>query len=154
MSQLKEQLCPKKETVEFSPPSTPKPLAEEKISPRKFWNPPSINLQTDDTRSTLQLRLNELDCISKRLQTKSNMEVESEMDCDQELEKLRKRLESQLQLMQDSLKPSATDINEEADDATYDISNSSQDDIRPRMAPDGGNPAEPEILTKDKPTRS
>ena len=111
-------------------------------------------MQTDDTRSTLQLRLNELDCISKRLQTKSNVEVEDETNGDQELEKLRKRLESQLQLMQESLKPSANDINDEADDATYDISQSSQDDIRPRMAPDGGNPAEPEISTKDKPTRS
>ena len=80
------------------------------------------------------------------------IEVDAEINGDQELEKLRKRLESQLIQMQESLKPSATDMNEEADDVTYDISNSSQD--LGRMAPDGGNPAEPENPTRDKPSRS
>ena len=40
------------------------------------------------------------------------------------------------------------------DDATYDISEASRDDMRPRMAPDGGNPTEPDNPTRDRPTRS
>ena len=139
----------------------PKPVEEEKkgVSSRAkpFWNPPTIAQDLDDSKSTLQIRLKELDCIAKRLQTKANLEItknNEEKDA-QELEKLRHRLESQLEIMQNIVKQSSTKEADEADDATYDISEASSEHDISRMAPDGGNPTtEPDIPTRDRPTRS
>ena len=137
---------------------------EEEIAlkPKQFWNPPAISPDLGDCKSTLHLRLKELDCIAKRLQTKACLEISSnlakEEKDDQELEKLRQRLESQLEIMQNIVNQStANEIDKEEDnddDATYDISEASRDDMRPRMAPDGGNPTEPDNPTRDRPTRS
>ena len=127
---------------------------------KQFWNPPNISQDLGDCKSTLHLRLKELDCIAKRLQTKASLEISScnlakEEKDDQELENLRQRLESQLEIMQNIVNQSNTNEKEEEDDdATYDISEASRDDIRPRMAPDGGNPNEPDNPTRDRPTRS
>ena len=79
-------------------------------------------LETDYSRSTLELRLNELECISKRLKSKAKIVDLEPSTSDQDLARLRQRLESQLQLMQESIGVKQNEEVDEADDLTYDIS--------------------------------
>jgi len=119
------------------------------VPPEKpyIWQPPTLethSINSEATKSVLEKKLKELDAISKKCKSRLSESSESSIatgsgnenedddntyNVDEErenLERLRSQLASQFQTMHSAL-----------------LQDSQQnDDIRPRMAPDGGNPPE------------
>ena len=92
------------------------------------WQPPTLDSENEATRSVLEKKLKELDILKSRLSGDSdpNQEDTYNLDDRQELERLRSNLASQFQSIHSAVLESQE----------------SNDDIRPRSQPDGGNPPE------------
>ena len=107
------------------------------------WKIPEIRSDAEASKSLLEKRLSELESLSKQWKTRlsdSNVECESEAfendeDDRETLERLRANLAMQFQTMQSALFNGFTP---ERNSDDYDQG----EDMRPRMAPDGGNPFE------------
>ena len=103
----------------------------EETRKETYWQPPSLP-EIEGDKSLLDRRLHELDTLSKQLKSKLDFENDSisevhEDDDDRAtLDRLRANLASQFEAMQSAL---------------IKLDNP-EDDLRPRMAPDGGNPHE------------
>ena len=106
-------------------------MNNEQIPEKSYaWKPPTLDTENEASKSVLEKKLIELDSLSKKWKSRLSEEYtasEDQTDSDrQTLERLRSTLASQFQTMHSALIDTA----------------SNQEDIRPRMAPDGGNPPE------------
>ena len=92
------------------------------------WQLPTLDSENEATRSVLEKKLKELDILKSRLsgEPDTNQEDTYNLDDRQELERLRSNLASQFQSIHSAVLESQE----------------SNDDIRPRSQPDGGNPPE------------
>ena len=95
------------------------------------WKAPTLELDADATRSVLEQKLSELDIMSRQWKSRLS-DDHTEPDDRETLERLRSNLALQFQTMHTALFSGAQN----------DVSNQDDDDFRPRMAPDGGNPLE------------
>ena len=136
--------------------------------PKKaLWNLPEIPSldETKDHRSILQKKLGELDIISNGLKGKLHQEEGQEPlfataasapppipssstnDLQEDLQRLRSCLETQLTQMQNTLNKGQHHFAENQPEKEVDPPSESQELPRPRMEPDGGNPNESKIDT-------
>ena len=94
------------------------------------WHPPTLDSENEATRSVLEKKLKELDVLKSRLSGNDSDPIIQEdtynLDDRQELERLRSNLASQFQSIHSAVLESQE----------------SNEDIRPRSQPDGGNPPE------------
>ena len=152
-------------------------MLEAPKPPKALWKLPEIPSldESKDQRSILQKKLGELDIISNGLKGKLHQDLSSSTKIDQlassvpfvpmpsssstndlqeDLQRLRSCLETQLTQMQNTLNKGHLVVGESQTEREVDPPSENQDLARPRMEPDGGNPNESKLDTATHSIRS